>query len=221
MKGVIGITLITIILTASIVYAGFGEIGGVLNFYVYPNSSNTLRWGLINDGNQSLPFTIMSQISQLQIRAENNLSINVTPNITFRSSSGIIPPSSTDYIDITVSSQDLKVGQSWHGMIQALATPSGGASSGASIQLGTVKMFNINIVQSTTTTSTSTIPVTTIPQPGIQLNVQFGTLLVILIVAIVVIAIIYYLILRKHSKETNAVREKKKYSTKVRSKRKR
>ncbi|MGA3020334.1 MAG: hypothetical protein ABSD68_00055 [Candidatus Micrarchaeales archaeon] len=215
MKGAIGITLIAIILTASIVYAGFGEIGGVLNFALYPNSSQTLQWGLINDGNQSLSFTIMNKSSDFRLQAQNNLSINATPDITFYSSSWSIPPDTTEYVNVTVSSQGLKVGQKWHGLIQALATPSGNSSSGANIQLGTVKMFNINIVQTTTTTSTSTttIPTTVSPIVPPQLNVQFETLLIIVVAAVVVIVIVYYLILRKHTKKTN-VEENRKKTTK-------
>jgi len=210
MKGVLEIILITIVLTASVAYAGFGEIGGVLNFSLYPNSSQTLQWGLINDGNQTLAFTIMSQTSQLQIKAQNNLSVNVTPNITFYSSSWNISAGGTKYVNVTVSSQGLKVGQSWHGMIQALTAPSGSSSSGANIQLGTVKRFNITIVQTTTTTSTSTTSTltTTIPQIIVQPSVPSEALIAVLVIVIVVI-VIYYLLKKRKKTAKSGERIKK------------
>ena len=166
---IIGISmLLALIVVAGANGSGFGEYaspGGRLNFTVQLNHTGVQQWTLWNGDNYTLGFYVVPP------------PFNGTPNsptVKFSTMNGMIPPSSSYTINITVIiSPTTTINKTWTGYAEAVSYIPNQSSSGASVNVGTDKLMQVNSVPSTTSTTststTSTSTATTIyqsPPPG-------------------------------------------------------
>lgn len=154
---IIGMSLLMALLVIASAGSGFGEYaspGGRLNFTIQLNHSGEQQWVLWNGDNYTLGFYVVPP------------PFNGMPNspiLEFSTLNGLINESSGYVINITVKIPfGTTINKTWTGYAEAVSFIPNSSSGGASIQVGTDKLMQVNSEPSTTsTTSTSTTSSTT------------------------------------------------------------
>lgn len=174
---------------------GFGEVAGQLNFTLYPNQAESLQWGIINAFNYSLEVS-------LGLASLNGVSPGPKPMVTVTPTSLILNGSNVSrgisetilYANVTVNTTGVKSGTVWEGTLQANSTnPSNGATGVVRISLGTMKRFNIQVLEPPTTmtiSSTTTIAQIMLSQP----SPDYTIIGIVGVVIIVIVALTLYAI---------------------------
>ncbi len=139
------IALLSIVLSPSLAYAQLGEVAGQLTMNVSIGSSNSLPFTLVNGGTAPIDFRIV-------LPTMSSSSSNAVPAVVVRPMNGTIPPGSEMVLNVTVSlpsSQGIKPGTSWTGILQAVVAGNGSVieGSGASIQEGVAKIVTVTAMQ--------------------------------------------------------------------------
>lgn len=149
-RDLLALQLLTAFALTGMIHAytgGFGEVASndtcqCLNFTMYPNTTNSMSWGIINEfNNLSLNYT-----ETMSIRPLGNFTATGTPSISVDPNALVIAPMTILYANVTVNTSGVAPGTTWDAYLLASTQPLGNATTGAIIRLSTLKNVHVHVV---------------------------------------------------------------------------
>ena len=183
-----------IILMGTTHASGFGEIASndscqCLNFTMYPNSTMSLTWGIINEfKNRSLNYT---EATMLEL-SSNSPSLHA-PSISVDPNALVIAPMTILYANVTVNTTGVAPGTMWDASLLGSTQPLSNATNGIVIRLSTLKKVQIHVLAPAVTTTVAAAVVTNtttiLAGPGSQGLSGYTIGIIVLVIIIVIIAV--------------------------------
>lgn len=176
---------------------GFGEVASnntcqCLNFTMYPNTTNSMSWGIINEfTNLSLNYT-----ESTSIQLSGNSAAAKMPSINVDPISLVIAPMTILYANVTVNTSGVAPGTNWDVSLLGSTQPLGNATNGAIIRLSTLKKVQVHVIAplAVPASNVSSSSVTTVASTAYQTKNASNYALPVIVIVILIIVIAAWLL---------------------------